>query len=66
MSESFGNKGKWKSGVRAWQINKKATHQGVIADFDQKTLSYDEQRYWIRFETQGKLYIYSIIEGSKA
>jgi hypothetical protein len=66
MSEETGNKGKWNSGKRTWQINKKATHQGVIADFDKRTLSYDGQRYWIRFETQQKLYIYSIIEGTKA
>ena len=66
MSEKFGDKGKWTSHIRNWQINKKAQHQGVVVDFKAKTLSYDGERYWIRFETQEKLYIYSTIEGSKA
>ena len=48
------------SGLRSWKVNKEASHQGVVLDFSAKTLSYDKKRYWIRFETQSKLYVYSM------
>lgn len=54
------NPKRFRSGVRAWNINKKAPFDCIIIDFAKKQLSYDQEKFWIRFETQNKLYIYSL------
>jgi hypothetical protein len=46
--------------VRAWEINKKVKQQPVVIDFKNKTLEYDGKKFWIRFETQDRLYVYSL------
>lgn len=51
------------SGARAWKINKKSQAQPVVVDFSKRTLDYDGKNFWIRFETQDKMYIYSLSDG---
>ena len=50
----------YKSGVRSWQINKNAPFDCAIIDAKAKTLLYNKNHFWIRFETQSKLYIYRL------
>lgn len=56
------NPGRFRSGVRKWQIKDDAKHQGIVMDTGKSLLSYNRKRYWIRFETTNKLYIYSILD----
>jgi hypothetical protein len=58
--ESFGNKGKWVSHRRNWRINKNVKMQPVVLDTKEQLLSYDQEKFWIRFETESKLYIYTL------
>jgi hypothetical protein len=53
------------SGIRAWTVRKNVQIQPVVVDCSKRTMDYDGKRFWIRFETQDKFYIYSLTPEKK-
>jgi hypothetical protein len=47
------------SKLRLWAVNNIAPYDGIVIDFKHKILRYNKARFWIRFETTDKLWIWA-------
>ncbi|MCJ7459197.1 MAG: hypothetical protein MUP17_09420 [candidate division Zixibacteria bacterium] len=45
---------------RLWAVDKIAPYDGIMLDFKHRILRYNKVRFWIRFETQDKLWIWAM------
>lgn len=56
--ESFGDKGKWTSHRKKWQINKDFTGNGVHINIEKRILMHNPKNSWVRFEGVDLIHVY--------